>query len=532
MSDFFPAWQPCRPALCRPTAIAVLVASSLWTGGATFAQAETLAEAPAAAVAPNIAPAAVPGPGEHLSLRDTRLRWPSWQQFVRVATLRDYNTRVVMLGTLLLGVCAGMVGTFMLLRKRSLVGDVVSHASLPGIAIAFLVLELSSPGSGRSLPGLLAGALAAGLLAVVATTVIRRSTRVKEDAALAIVLSIFFGFGIALFTVVQNLPTGNAAGLHQFIFGKAASIVAADVLLIARAAVVVLILCGLLFKEFALLCFDEEFAAAQGWPVVVLDLLLMVLVVGVTVIGLQSVGLLLVVAMLIIPAAAARFWTHNLPVMTVTSAALGGLSAFAGVLASALFPRIAAGAIIVLAGSTFFVVSLLLGIRRGVLWRLLMYLRIKRRVGRQHLLRAFFEHLESLHKGAAQLSPKEMAKVVVPFNSLLGMRSWTPRRLSRLLARAERDGLVRSQSGQAYRLTEEGVGRAGRVVRNHRLWELYLINYADIAPSHVDRDADEIEHVLEPQLIEELEQLLPERFPEMAVPPSPHAIKLPAGVAS
>lgn len=448
-----------------------------------------------------------------------------WQQFVRVVELRDYNTRVVLLGTTILGVSAGVVGTFMLLRRRSLMGDVVAHASLPGVALAFILLEAVWPGAGKSLLGLLAGAVAAGFAGILATVAIDRYTRIKEDAALAIVLSVFFGLGIALFTVVQNLPTGNAAGLHHFIYGKAASMVAGDVRFIGAAAVVVLVLCTLFFKEFTLLAFDDTYAAAQGWPVLRLDVLLLTLVVGVTVIGLQSVGLLLVVAMLIIPAAAARFWTDRLSRMTIISGVLGGLGALAGVVASAVFPRLAAGAIIVLATAVFFLLSMFLGTRRGVLIRAILERRTRRRVGRHDLLRAMFEHLESTSTGEQDPASVDPTARPVPLDGLLAMRSWSPARLKRLLADAARANLVTGSSANGYRLTEEGAAQARRAVRNHRLWEMYLITHADLAPSHIDRDADQIEHVLDGELVEQLEAAFARQYPQSHLPASPHELR-------
>jgi manganese/zinc/iron transport system permease protein len=412
----------------------------------------------------------------------------------------------------------------MLLRRRSLVGDVVGHASLPGIAIAFLVMEAAEPGSGKSLSGLLIGALVAGWTGVLCTTVITRYTRIKDDAALAIVLSIFFGLGVALLSIIQTIPSGSAAGLNHFIFGKAASMIADDVMLIAKAAVVVLILSALLFKELTLLCFDEEFAGSQGWPVARLDLILMALVVVVAVIGLQSVGLLLVVAMLILPAAAARFWSDRLPVMTLISAGAGGLGACCGTIVSALVPRLAAGAIIVLVSAMFFALSMLFGLRRGIVPRLMTQWRLNRRVGRHDLLRAFYEQLESSWTDTGPLPATQLTKMPATFDQLLIMRSWNAVRVQKLLDGARRSELIQTDSSRNYRLTPKGAEEAQRVVRNHRLWELYLISHADIAPSHVDRDADEIEHVLEPELIEELDNALVEQYPEMAVPPSPHPI--------
>lgn len=445
-------------------------------------------------------------------------------RLMRVLTLRDYNTRVVLLGTTILGMAAGVVGTFMLLRKRSLVGDVVSHASLPGIVLTFIVLEMRAPGSGKSLPALSVGAAVSGLVGVLCASAIRRWTRIKDDAALAIVLSIFFGFGIALLTVAQKLAPGNAAGLDQFIFGRAASMTASDVTLIGQAAAVALCVSVLLFKEFSLLCFDEMYARAQGWPAGWLDILLMALVVAVTVVGQQSVGLLLVVAMLVIPPAAARFWTEHLGRMTVISILIGGLSAAMGVVLSAVIPRLAAGAIIVLSGTALFGISLLLGTRRGLIQRLQKQYQVKRRVDLHDLLRAAFEVVEQhLAASGEPLTIEAMTDERLTLEELLARRSWTAARVRRAAHIAQSGNLlVYSSATRRYRLTRAGAAEARRVARNHRLWEMFLIHHADIAPARVDRYADEVEHVLAPELVEQLRDLLERESPHLAVPESPH----------
>jgi manganese/zinc/iron transport system permease protein len=300
-----------------------------------------------------------------------------------------------------------------------------------------------------------------------------------------------------------------------------------DVRLIAKATVVVLVISILLFKELTVVCFDQEFAASQGWPVLWLDVVLMGLVVVIAVMGLQSVGLLLVVALLIVPAAAARFWTDHLPSMAAASAAIGAASALFGVFTSAMFPRLAAGAVIVLVGSLCFVVSMFLGTRRGVLVRTLAHQRTRRVVGRHDLLRSFYECLESQALPAEPAGGEGREHEPIELRSLVEKRSWSPGRLRRLLASASRDGLVRQTSSGGYQLTADGEREARRVARNHRLWELYLITHADVAPSHVDRDADAIEHVLEPGLVEQLEALLGSEQPQAVVPPSPHQIGQP-----
>ena len=463
---------------------------------------------------------------------------------LRVLTLQDYNTRVVLLGTMLLGVTSGIVGTFMLLRRQALIGDVVSHAALPGVAIAFLIGESVSPGSGRSLHWLLVGAASTGLLAVVCVAFIRRYSSVKPDAALATVLGVFFGFGAVLFKTVQELPTGNQAGLQQFILGSASTMIAADVAIIAKAAAVVLFLSLLLFKELSILSFDEDFAASQGWPVGMLDLGLTGLVVGITVIGLESVGILMV-ALLITPPTAARFWTDNFARMTLVAAVIGGVSATVGSLLSAMVPKLAGGPTIVLSGTAFFILSMLFGTRRGIVRRWLLHARNKRRIGRDDLLRAMYEIIEArldasgqpsaasheTHAGGSSDELRPTEETADPFShqsvevpELFRHRSWPLRRVRKIVAVAERDGIIRMDTETGWRLTNAGATAARRAVRNHRLWEMYLISQAEIAPSHVDRDADNIEHVLGPEVVEQLEQLLASRVPPMVVPPSPHPV--------
>lgn len=447
---------------------------------------------------------------------------PNLNHVIRVVTLRDYNTRVVVLGTMLLGLASGVIGAFMLLRKRALVGDALSHAALPGIAMAFIVTTRLG-GDGKALPVLLVGATVSSLVGIACILLIRRFTRLKEDVALGVVLSVFFGLGVALLGVVQSMRQGNAAGLESFIYGKTASMLSGDAQIIAAAAAVVVVVCGLLFKEFGLICFDPDFAAAQGWPVMLLDVVMMGLVVAVTVIGLQAVGLILIVALLIIPPAAARFWTDYLPPMVAASALIGGASGLFGAGVSAVVPRLPAGAIIVTVAAVFFLLSLILGPKRGVLVRLTEHRRLERTIIRQHLLRAMYEHAESLgNRGDATPTGH-----LVSWDALLSARSWSPHRLRRVLAAARQEGLVQQPQKDYHRLTATGMIQATGVIRNHRLWEIYLITHADIAPSHVDRDADQIEHVLGTKMVQKLEALMKNEYPQLAIPPSPHLITTP-----
>jgi manganese/zinc/iron transport system permease protein len=456
----------------------------------------------------------------HRSITDRSVAWPTWDQWRRVLLLKDYNTQVVILGTTLLGCAAGVVGSFTLLRKRALMGDALSHATLPGIGLAFIVAT-SFGANGKSLPILLLGATITGVIGVGAILAIRNLTRLKEDTALGIVLSVFFGAGISLLGVIQQMEHGHAAGLEAFIYGKTASMGVKDAFLIATAALACIGASVLLFKELKLLCFDEGFAGSKGVPVLRLDLALMVLVVIVSIVGLQAVGLILMIALLVIPAAAARFWTEKMWRMVIISAALGAAGGMMGAGASALFSKLPSGAMIVLVCTMFFVISMVFGSARGVLVRLLRTSRLNRTVARQHVLRAMHEILES---STSLKCDQDGGNGTISIRDLLSNRSWSLSRLHRAVRRAQRATLVERTGGQV-RLTKRGMAEAVRLTRQHRLWELYLITYADIAPSQVDRDADAIEHVLEPDVVAELESLL-EKTPA-GVPASPHELTSP-----
>ena len=266
---------------------------------------------------------------------------------------------------MLLGIAAGIVGTFLILRRRALAGDVIGHAALPGVALAFLIYSTIFPDSPKNLAVMLVGGGISSGLGMLAMIWLRKLKRIPEEAILAIVLSSFFGFGIVLLSVVQASPTGSQAGLRDFIFGQAASMRQSDVVLLAWIAATTIIASVMLMKEWTLVCFDEGLARVLGFPVMLLDLLLMTLVVAVCVAGMQAVGLLLIVALLVIPPSAARFWSDSIRPNVWLAAIFGAVSAAGGCVASALVPRLSTGAIIVVVAACVLVVSMLFGARHG-----------------------------------------------------------------------------------------------------------------------------------------------------------------------
>lgn len=284
----------------------------------------------------------------------------------------NYNTLVVLLGTSLLGASAGLIGSFAVLRGRALVGDALAHAALPGICLAFLVW------GERSLLVMLLGALISGVLGVAVVAGLKRVPRVKDDAAVGIVLTVFFGAGLVLSRLIQSrTTTGSKAGLDSYILGKTSGMILADVYLIAGVALVCLLVILLLYKEFKLVAFDPSFAIAQGWPASRLDLLLMSLVAVNVVIGLPAVGVVLMAALLILPCAAARFWTDRLGLMLLISCGIGLLIGAVGTACSANYGQLPTGPIIVLVGTTAFLTSALFAPRRGVVARLMAHWRFR-----------------------------------------------------------------------------------------------------------------------------------------------------------
>lgn len=274
------------------------------------------------------------------------------------------QTAIVLVGTMLLGVAAGMVGTFAVLRRRALAGDVVAHSALPGLCLAFLAFET------RSILVLLTGALLSGLLGAVTVSLMKRFTRLRDDAIQGIVLSVFYGAGIALTRSIQNsYRNESGADLETFIIGRAATMLTGDVLQIGIVVIITSATVLLLYKELKLLSFDEQFCRVQGWSAVGLDVLLMFLTAVTVVVGLPAVGVVLTAALLIIPAAAARFWTDRLSKMMAIACLVGGLSGITGTLISARYEGLPTGPLIVLTSTAIFILSWLFAPHRGSVWK-------------------------------------------------------------------------------------------------------------------------------------------------------------------
>ena len=286
--------------------------------------------------------------------------------------LSDYTFQIVAFGAVLLGIQSGVLGSFCVLRRQSLLGDGVSHSALAGVTMAFLLL------GSKSIEALLAGAFISGIIAVLAINAIVRNSKIKFDSALALVMSVMFGFGMAVLTYLQKTPNANQAGLKSFIFGQASTLLKEDVQLMFVTGIIVLFSVLLFWKEFKLLSFDKEYTQTSGFAPKKLDTLLSLLTVVAIVTGLQTVGVILMSALLIAPAIAARQWTNKLGFMVILAAIFGGAAGLAGTVVSSLFDKMPTGPSIVVIISALAILSMIFAPGRGLLAKQLENRRAKK----------------------------------------------------------------------------------------------------------------------------------------------------------
>ncbi len=353
-----------------------------------------------------------------------------------------YNAALVSIGAGLLGFAAGASGTFPFLRKRALISDAVAHATLPGVALAFVAM-VAIGGDGRSLPGLIAGSAATAWIGLLVIEWIARRTRLSEDAAIGAVLGVFFGVGIVLLTVIQAMSAGRQAGLESFLLGSTAGMLFQDAIVIAIGGSLAVLTTWLMRRPMTLVAFDSAYAAALGYDVRRIDLMMMGLVMAVTVIGLKLVGLILIVALLIIPPVAARFWTDRSSRMIWTAGGIGGVSGYLGAVLSASAPAVPTGPIIVLVAASIFLLSLLFAPDRGVVVAILRRRRLQARVHRRQ--------------------------------GLLALAAQHPIREAYTLRLLRREGLVRADGVP----TPAGRALAAKITRDERRWEVAREIYQD-----------------------------------------------------
>jgi ABC-type Mn2+/Zn2+ transport system permease subunit/Mn-dependent DtxR family transcriptional regulator len=401
--------------------------------------------------------------------------------------------------SVLAAVALGVLGCFVVLRRMALIGDALSHAVLPGVVVALLLT------GSTGVPGLLLGALLAGLATAVLVNLVSRFSRTKEDSAIGIVFTALFALGIIL---LSSLPRGTHFDLKCFLFGDPLAVGPEDFWMMVSITAAVLAIVGLLYHPLKLISFDPVVAGAMGLPVAILHYLLMGMLSATVVAGLKATGVVLVVAMLITPASAAYQLSNRLRVMLFLSGLFGAVSA-AGGMSLAFVTNAPTGPAMVVVATFIFGLAMLFSPGHGIVFDKLRRWRLSRHIAVEDLLRAVYklsEELPSSGKSAASVADVagEMHRDSSEVESLLRTRE--VRKLARL-----HDGKVI--------LTDDGADRAAEMVRAHRLWESYLADRAKLPPEFIHETADRLEHAHE--LADEVDAALghPKRDPHGAVIP-------------
>ena len=424
-----------------------------------------------------------------------------WEHITTFFSAENYTLFVVSIGSGILCFAAGVVGTFTYLRKRALIGDVISHSVLPGVTIAFMLTGVKNP------VYFLLGAISSGLLSIWIVDYVQAKSKLKPDTILALTLSVFFGVGIVLLTKIQH--SGNAAqsGLDSFLFGKAASMGMLDVQLFSVIAVVNVLCIWFFLRGFSLVSFDENYAKGLGFNVSFLKSFLALITVVTVAIGVQAVGVVLMAALLITPAAGARFLTNSISRMLLYAGAFGFLSGVVGVVISYSGTGMPTGPWIVVVLSVFALLAILFGKKKGLLARMKLRNANNIKINNENVLKDVYKIAKD-------------GKNTISINDLVDQEKYAIAKLKSILKRLENDNHLDQIRGLII-LSDKGRLAAREVIRKHRLWEIYLSKYFQLDADHLHDDAEGIEHVITPEIEKELIRLL-ER-PET----DPHHSKIP-----
>jgi len=418
-----------------------------------------------------------------------------------------------------MGMGCGLMGGFVVTRKLSLFGDTLSHAVLPGVAVGFIFSQSKNSFS------ILMGAMIAGFLGVFLISLIKKTTKVRLDSALGLVLSGFYAVGICLLTRIQKMDFGNQSGIDRYLFGQITGLSTADVLGMGISCILILLLTFLLYKEMLVTGFDPGFARSVGIPVDLLQYILWMLLAFSVITSLQVVGVILVSALLIIPAATASIITQRMKSLLFWSAGLGILAGIVGTYLSFLGNRLPTGPLIVLTSTSFFIITLFLHFKNGLLFKWIRSRGKEQKIAIENTLKAIYQELENHNFSEDTITLGNLAKrrrVNMP-EAHNEVKNLVKKNLAFLLLKKNQT----LPNEDILSLTPEGWSEACRIVRNHRLWELYLTNEVHYAPDHVHEDAEKIEHILGDTTVRKIERILsnPRRDPHGKLIPSQQDIE-------
>jgi len=416
------------------------------------------------------------------------------QTFIDFITFKDPNVFYVVIGMFCINASSALIGTFAFLRKRALIGDAVAHSLLPGICLGFILA------GEKNMLYLFVGAFFTGWLATYLVDFIVNNSKVKQDAAIGIVLSSFFAFGIVLLTYIQNGSYTDQGGLNHFLFGQAAAIGKSELKIFGIILLVIIAGITLFYRAFITVSFNPDFARSVGLPVRFIEFLLTALTVLAIAAGIQALGVVLMSALIVTPAAAARFWTHKLSLMLLIAVVFSVVSGLAGAFISYTESGTPTGPWVVMILSVITLVSFVGSTKRGILARYLKARRNKAKILHENILKAIYQFHERQGK-------EEELKDMLTVTALMTVRLFDSGELQSGLNKLISSGLI-LQKGNTYQLTSIGMKESKRIVRLHRLWEQYLLKRTSIDAFHVHSGAEAIEHILSPEIEQELEREL------------------------
>ncbi len=423
---------------------------------------------------------------------------------------------------MLMCLSAAWIGVIAYLRKQSLMGEALSHASYPGVILGVLISALLL-GNGDlwiwvPIMGMV-GAFTTSLLALYCIHYMEKSHRIRPDSAMCFILSAFFGIGITMASRVQFTHTALYQQSVNYLYGQAATMTDIHIVLYGALSVLVITMILLFYKELKAFTFDRDYAKSLGLQVRMLDTIVFILLTLAIVVGIRSVGVVLMSAMLIAPAVAARQYTHRLIYMLLISGLIGVLSGLFGNILSVelteylqnLYPKdrlaIPTGPMIVMVATVICIVSLLFAPERGLVVRLARIAYFRYRCLTENVMKSMWRIGKELWFSIDDIARYQMVSSFY---------------LRFIFYRLSKQGWVEKR-GDKYRLTIDGIHRSAHIVRLHRLWEVYLADYLGVGAERVHRSAEEMEHIITPELELELTQLLkdpkvdPHRQP---IPPS------------
>ncbi len=419
----------------------------------------------------------------------------------------DPVLRAPTLGCMLMCLSASVVGVIAVLKKESLLGEALSHATYPGVFIGVLLSSLFFQEVSAAF--IMAGGFLTALLSLYLINWLETSCKVKPDAALCFTLATFFGTGIALASLLQQTHTSLYQEIQIYLYGQAASMLDFHIALYGALSLFILSVVALFYKELQAVIFDREFATSLGIHTKTIDTLVFLLIVLAVVIGIRSVGVVLMSAMFIGPAVAARQFTHHFSQMLLLSALFGLASGFLGVYLSAeasdalatLFPgerlSLATGPMIVVVATFFALLSLFFAPERGFMQRAIRRSLYRLQCQRENILKTLARSDKEQGLTIQQIVKKQNISLPLLYYLLLGLRSagWVEKKQEHVC------------------LTSDGKKKALRIVRLHRLWEVYLVNYLEVGSERVHKSAEEMEHILTEEMEKELDLLL--KYPRM-----------------